>query len=59
MGLTAFDRLDRKTLGVQPTPSHVAARREISELIQCLKLPDFEPAMDEGPIAVATLTAAE
>jgi chromosome partitioning protein len=59
MGLTAFDRIDRTTLGVQPTISHVAARREISELIRCLNLPVFEPATDEGPIAVSTLTAAE
>jgi len=38
-GLTAFDPLDRGILGVEPTMSHVAARREIRELIDCLRLP--------------------
>jgi len=39
MGLTAFDTLDRAVLGVKPTMSHVAARREIRELIDNLRLP--------------------
>jgi chromosome partitioning protein len=38
-GLTAFDRFDRTTLGMQPTLSHVAARREISDLVSALDLP--------------------
>jgi chromosome partitioning protein len=43
-GLTAFDAFDRKTLGTEPTPSHVAARREISDLVAALQLPDLVPA---------------
>jgi len=39
MGLTAFDTLDRAVLGVRPTMSHVAARREIRELVDRLRLP--------------------
>jgi chromosome partitioning protein len=39
MGLTAFDPLDPAVLGVKPTMSHVAARREIRELIDNLRLP--------------------
>jgi chromosome partitioning protein len=38
-GLTAFDTFDRRTLGTEPTLSHVAARREIRELIDALRLP--------------------
>jgi chromosome partitioning protein len=38
-GLTAFDAFDRRTLGSEPTMSHVAARREIRELIDYLRLP--------------------
>jgi chromosome partitioning protein len=39
MGLTALDTLDEKTLGAEPTLSHLAARREIRELLDLLKLP--------------------
>jgi chromosome partitioning protein len=45
MGLTAFDPLDRAVLGVRPTMSHVAARREIRELLEALHLPVRAPAM--------------
>jgi chromosome partitioning protein len=38
-GLTAFDGLDAATLGVTPTMSHLAARREITQLIDSLNLP--------------------
>jgi chromosome partitioning protein len=38
-GLTALDTLDRKTLGSEPTVSHVAARDEIRALIDTLRLP--------------------
>jgi chromosome partitioning protein len=38
-GLTAFDTLDPAVLGVKPTMSHVAARREIRELVDGLGLP--------------------
>jgi chromosome partitioning protein len=38
-GLTAFDDLDEKTLGTQPTLSHVAAQQEVMGLIEMLKLP--------------------
>ena len=38
IGLTALDRLDRQPLGGEPTMSHVAARHEIRDLIECLAL---------------------
>lgn len=39
MGLTALDPLDERTLGTEPTLSHVSARREIRELLRALRLP--------------------
>ncbi len=57
MGLTAFDRLDQGVLGARPTLSHVAARGEIRDLVECLRLPVRAPATapmaDEGPAAPA------
>jgi chromosome partitioning protein len=38
-GLTALDRLDKETLGSEPTLSHLSARREIRALIDTLNLP--------------------
>jgi chromosome partitioning protein len=38
-GLTVLDALDRKTLGMEPTASHAAAREEIRRLIATLNLP--------------------
>jgi chromosome partitioning protein len=38
-GLTALDNLDRKTLGGEPTQSHVSARDEIRRLLDALNLP--------------------
>jgi chromosome partitioning protein len=38
-GLTALDRLDKDTLGSEPTLSHLSARREIRALIDTLNLP--------------------
>ncbi len=38
-GLTALDPLDTKTLGTRPTLSHVTARKEITTLIETLRLP--------------------
>jgi chromosome partitioning protein len=38
-GLTALDVLDKETLGSEPTISHIAARGEITRLIQALRLP--------------------
>jgi len=38
-GLTAFDQLDQQTLGRRPTMSHLAARREIRDLVERLTLP--------------------
>jgi chromosome partitioning protein len=37
-GLTAVDSLDEKTLGARPRLSHVAARQEVMNLIESLKL---------------------
>ena len=39
VGVTVFDTLDKKTLGVEPRMSHLSARREIRELIASLRLP--------------------
>jgi chromosome partitioning protein len=52
-GLTALDRLDQRTLGVDPGVSHLAARREVRDLIRNLKLPgidggDDQPTDDDG-----------
>ncbi len=38
-GLTALDHLDKKTLGGEPTMSHLSARNEIRDLLQALGLP--------------------
>lgn len=51
LGLTAFDPLDPAVLGVRPTMSHVAARREIRELIENLQLPLRWPV--SAPVAGA------
>jgi chromosome partitioning protein len=45
LGLTALDTLDRAVLGNEPTISHVAARREVRELVACLGLA-FRPAVE-------------
>lgn len=39
MGLTVLDNLNSKTLGGEPTLSHVSARREIRDLLLSLRLP--------------------
>ena len=39
MGLTALDDLDHNTLGTKPTLSHLAARQEIRQLLNSLRLP--------------------
>jgi chromosome partitioning protein len=60
-GLTALDTLDAATLGSQPTMSHLAARREITRLIDSLRLPtkrtgrrlepdDHAPGPDQGHV---------
>ncbi len=38
-GMTALDTLDKETLGGEPTLSHLAARREVRELVDLLGLP--------------------
>jgi chromosome partitioning protein len=38
-GLTALDNLDEATLGTRPSLTHVAARSEVTALIEALKLP--------------------
>jgi chromosome partitioning protein len=38
-GLTALDDLDDKTLGTSPSPSHVAARQEVTSLMEMMRLP--------------------
>jgi chromosome partitioning protein len=66
LGLTVFDSLDRKTLGRAPSMSHLAARREVRELIEALGLPGTasRPAGAAGspeslPIAEAPLVVAD
>jgi chromosome partitioning protein len=49
LGLTVFDNLDRQTLGRPPTMSHLAARREVRELIDSLDLPMPTSAVTAGP----------
>lgn len=43
-GLTALDRLDKKTQGVEPTMSHLAARQEVRDLVAMLGPPRHRPA---------------
>jgi chromosome partitioning protein len=38
-GLTALDDLDDKTLGTNPSASHLAARQEVTGLMEMIKLP--------------------
>lgn len=61
IGLTVFDTLERKVLGVEPTMSHVAARREIRELLDRLALPPRlrAPAAGGGIVATAAAAAAQ
>jgi chromosome partitioning protein len=59
LGLTVFDSLDRKTLGRPPTMSHLAARREVRELIDSLDLPmPAPPAAAGAGLMVAAASAA-
>ena len=60
LGLTVFDNLDRRTLGRSPTMSHLAARREVRELVESLDLPPaFAHSAPVGmPIAAAAPAAA-
>ncbi|MEX2318538.1 MAG: division plane positioning ATPase MipZ [Bauldia sp.] len=53
-GLTALDTLDRRTLGGEPTLSHVSARDEIRNLLQILGLPARAAAGTPGtPVGTA------
>jgi chromosome partitioning protein len=57
-GLTALDPLERQTLGREPTMSHVAARQEIRELIDCLKLPGMSRGAEVARSAAVLETVA-
>ncbi len=62
MGLTAFDPFARAVLGTRPTMSHVAARSEIRDLIDCLRLPVRPPAvapLEQAAVAPLPLAGAE
>jgi hypothetical protein len=64
MGLTAFDPFERAVLGTRPTMSHVAARAEIRDLVDCLNLPARAPATapfaeDANPVMAPPLAGAE
>jgi chromosome partitioning protein len=43
-GITALDKLDEKTLGGRPALSHAMARKELTSLMEILKLPIDEHA---------------
>jgi chromosome partitioning protein len=60
-GVTVFDMLERKVMGVEPTMSHVAARREIRELIDRLDLPRRvrSPAAAGAIVGAAAAAAAQ
>jgi chromosome partitioning protein len=60
-GLTVFDTLERRVLGTEPTMSHVAARREIRELLEHLRLPKppVRPVLGGGPVLAAVAAAAQ
>lgn len=61
-GLTVFDTLERKVLGVEPTMSHVAARREIRELLDHIRPPlrtPVRPAAGGGQVLAAVAAAAQ
>jgi chromosome partitioning protein len=60
-GLTVFDTLEQRVLGSEPTMSHVAARREIRELLDALRLPAkaSEPAIGGGRVATPIAAAAQ
>jgi chromosome partitioning protein len=47
-GLTALDQLDEKTLGTRPTLSHVTAHKEITALVETLRLPIDQRARERA-----------
>lgn len=47
-GITALDNLDKKTLGARPVLSHAMARKELTSLIETLKLPIDERAQQRA-----------
>jgi chromosome partitioning protein len=57
VGVTVFDTLDKKTLGVEPRMSHLSARREIRELIAALRLPVSRAAIGRPEAPPAALAA--
>jgi chromosome partitioning protein len=57
LGLTVFDSLDRRTLGRLPTMSHLAARREVRELVERLNLPLLSDSTAAG-VSDATMAVA-
>ena len=54
-GLTALDTLDSGNGGREPTVSHLAARREIANLIRALRLPTGEDARRRAEARAAFL----
>jgi chromosome partitioning protein len=50
-GLTALDKLDKTTLGSEPTLSHLSARREIRALIDTLNLPTARKRGEQRPLS--------
>ena len=53
VGMTVLDRLDDPAIGIQPTASHAAARREVAELIAFLDLPVLETSDAAEPLLSA------
>jgi chromosome partitioning protein len=56
-GLTALDDLDDKTLGLSPSPSHVAARQEVSSLMEMIRLPLDERGQQRAAAQVQWIAA--
>lgn len=58
VGLTVFDPFERASLGVKLTPSHVAARHEVSDLVRYLNLPMVPLGAQSGDAPAAVAAAA-
>jgi chromosome partitioning protein len=56
-GLTAMDDLDDRTLGISPSPSHVAARQEVTGLMETIKLPLDERGQQRAAALAKWITA--
>ncbi len=58
-GLTAFDSLDKTILGDRPNRSHMAAQREMQDLIALLKLPINERGRRRAAVRAEWIASAD